>query len=62
MNHNRFRWDYPSQGTRFARTSAEAFGPYGMMPMRSKSRARTMTNYIIAAALVIATALLFVFA
>jgi hypothetical protein len=62
MNHNRFRWDYPSQGTRFARTSAEAFGPYGMMPMRSKRRARTTANYIIAATLLIAAALLFVFA
>lgn len=59
MNHNRFRWDYPSQGTRFARTSAEAFGPYGMMPMRSKRRARTTANYIIAAALLIATVFVF---
>lgn len=62
MNHNKYSWDYPSQGTRFARTSAEAFGPYGMMPMRRKGRRRTKVNYAIAAALVIATALLFVFA
>ena len=62
MNHNRFRWDYPSHGTRFARTSAEAFGPYGMMPMRRKGSRHTKVNYLIAAVLVIATALLFVFA
>jgi hypothetical protein len=62
MNHNKFRWDYPSQGTRFARTSAEAFGPYGMMPMRRKGSARTKANYIIVAALVTATTILFFFA
>lgn len=62
MNHNKFRWDYPSQGTRFSRTSAEAFGPYGMMPMRRKGKLRTKVNYTIAAALVIATAILLVLA
>jgi len=24
----RYQWNYPTQGTRFPRTSAEAFGPY----------------------------------
>lgn len=27
----RYQWDYPTKGTRFARTSAEAFGPYSGM-------------------------------
>ncbi len=61
MNHNKFGWDYPSQGTRFARTSAEAFGPYGMMPMRRRGRRRTKINYVLAVLLVIATAALLVF-
>lgn len=28
---NRYQWEYPSKGMRFARTSAEAFGPYAGM-------------------------------
>lgn len=27
----RYQWDYPTKGTRFHRTSAEAFGPYAGM-------------------------------
>jgi len=33
---SRYQWDYPTKGTRFARTSAEAFGPY--CGMRSAPR------------------------
>jgi len=33
---SRFQWEYPTKGTRFARTSAEAFGPY--CGMRSSPR------------------------
>lgn len=32
----RYQWDYPTKGTRFPRTSAEAFGPY--CGMRSSPR------------------------
>ena len=57
MNHNRFTWDYPAEGTRFARTSAEAFGPYGMMPMsRRRNRVTTRLNYALAVLLAVAAA------
>lgn len=32
----RYQWDYPTKGTRFARTSAEAFGPYCGMHSRPR--------------------------
>lgn len=48
----RFSWDYPTQGTRFARTSEQAFGPYCGMS-RTRGRNRSAVLYAVAWVLVV---------
>lgn len=56
-----FRWDYPTQGLRYPRTMAQAFGPYAELSLPPRvSRAKTIAMYTVAALLLIAAALMWV--
>ena len=48
----RFSWDYPTQGTRFARTSEQAFGPYCGMA-RTRGRNWSAVLYAVAGVLLV---------
>ena len=54
----RHTWDYPTQGTRFARTSAEAFGPYGGMRRPVRYDWRSAVMYCTAIVLIVAALVL----
>lgn len=58
----RFQWDYPTQGLRYARNMAEAFGPYATLTTAKPRGLRIRGAAIVPVVLfLVAAALLFIF-
>lgn len=53
--NQRFRWDYPSQGMRFARTMDQAFYPGAKLYVKPPLITKSGILYALAVAIMIAT-------